>query len=1010
MFERNRVTSGFDTETLVSESYITYLLLAQIEAGRLQLADIDAGEFLVSIHPPRDQDYQRLYDPDPSAPLPPDMFGSLGVTLLPDEPSPISTVAVHPSGLRIASGSWDGMTRIWSVETLADEVSFSTSGSSVSWVDFNPDGTRLAMCSVNGNVTVLDSEDGSELVHVVDAHSGPAFEVAFHPDGTLFASCGADNTIRLWDALTGEEQATLTGHNSAVLTIAISPDGSQLVSGSLDGNALLWTLNGNGEPTILITMDSAINSIRFHPDGMLVAFGSDDHGVHLIELETGNTISELSGNGGRITETAFSPDGTHMALSSSDGTVRIWNVSTGEIANTFRNHTDAVLSVAFSPDGTFLVSGSEDRNLLMWDFETADELARFNVEYLSIVAFITVTPNDDPNDEIISRVPVVLLFGVDLTSRSTNSGLEENHRLNLSFLRFSEETAGQLANFEIDIQNVEENLRTVVDRSVPLNLADGQQVQGIRMRKHLNESRSLGFYVNLALRDAPQPNGYLKPRGSLALAQDFRDPLKPLAFATSPGLFALLGPDAKFQQAEETEPGSGEYRYPLHKDFADPNSEVVGKIHGITIGPQNIQAGNQPPLPTGRLKIRIQVEYTDAPGNPDLTVSLLLDPKVSEGLVEWDIDVSVSGGLLLTFLFFVVGVILTSSPFFGAIIGIGVLQGIIAESLLARYIQENVDGDLVASLLDTLPFRVPATTRRWDPFYLTAHEIVALTDNVVIDDLGIAFEATELKLDKRPRLINHVVIRDEERSDEVNVTGLRYRVSDFPLITDDLSAIGPGADRMDYSETDELDILSLAVDQITERIDNNRLLAPIVLTPEKIQLVNNQIDNLLCLCVQERAERRRTTIDEFRLVKRDEIIFENGDEIRAQVSEELEESLGQAPTEAQIDEAFNRAVEILVKEQQIEFEETELPDRLQEAIDQILRFDLAPEELIELQNAGALFLDGRAGLNPLAGAPEIIVRNNADGSTTSYYRDHPDARPEDNLLSLPRYNHPYQPQ
>lgn len=37
MFDRDLVTSGFDCETLISEKYLRYLLLAQIEAGFLPL-------------------------------------------------------------------------------------------------------------------------------------------------------------------------------------------------------------------------------------------------------------------------------------------------------------------------------------------------------------------------------------------------------------------------------------------------------------------------------------------------------------------------------------------------------------------------------------------------------------------------------------------------------------------------------------------------------------------------------------------------------------------------------------------------------------------------------------------------------------------------------------------------------------------------------------------------------------------------------------------------------------
>jgi hypothetical protein len=39
----------------------------------------------------------------------------------------------------------------------------------------------------------------------------------------------------------------------------------------------------------------------------------------------------------------------------------------------------------------------------------------------------------------------------------------------------------------------------------------------------------------------------------------------------------------------------------------------------------------------------------------------------------------------------------------------------------------------------------------------------------------------------------------------------------------------------------------------------------------------------------------------------------------------------------------------------------------------------------------------------------VIVRQNADGTTTPYDRDRPDGNPRDNLLALRHYTPPYRP-
>jgi len=62
MFDRSLVTSGFDTETLISAKYLSYLLLAQVEAGLMPL-QFDIVEppdtnLSITLHPPLEEEYE----------------------------------------------------------------------------------------------------------------------------------------------------------------------------------------------------------------------------------------------------------------------------------------------------------------------------------------------------------------------------------------------------------------------------------------------------------------------------------------------------------------------------------------------------------------------------------------------------------------------------------------------------------------------------------------------------------------------------------------------------------------------------------------------------------------------------------------------------------------------------------------------------------------------------------------------------------------------------------------
>ncbi|MCA9947462.1 MAG: hypothetical protein KC449_28480, partial [Anaerolineales bacterium] len=502
----------------------------------------------------------------------------------------------------------------------------------------------------------------------------------------------------------------------------------------------------------------------------------------------------------------------------------------------------------------------------------------------------------------LEQIPGIILLSIDLESELNDEGLEEDHALRISLFGLDPTVRNIIENQGVDPATIEDAISAQLDRTVPLGFSNGQRVQRIALRRFVDgNQRSLGLYVDLALRSGPEEDAYQEPRGNLDLAQDFRTPGRSLAFATSPALFSLLGPDLKFRMAEETEPGSGKFRFPLRKNPLDPNSEQVGKIKGVSVGPELMFLQNQPPQPTGRLMFNLSGEYTDAFGDPDFNLQVFFDPVIKNGLVEWDLDVDVDFGLLATLLLIAGGIVLTlifgpglgwgSTLFIGTLLGLAVLKELIAEPLASKLIEDRLEEKDDFSFLDAIPFRVPATRRRWDPFYVTEHQVVSLVEAVIIDQRGIAFEGIDLTLDKEPVPISHAVIRDEVRSGGA-VSGLRYRIRDFERIEADLQAVGPGQDRMSFSRDNpagEPTLVSLTLSEIAERIEAERLRAPITLIPKRVHIVANQIDHLLCISRREHNEERGRLIKEFREAAEEEIINQDGDSIRDEVTAVLEQ-------------------------------------------------------------------------------------------------------------------------
>ena len=272
---------------------------------------------------------------------------------------------------------------------------------------------------------------------------------------------------------------------------------------------------------------------------------------------------------------------------------------------------------------------------------------------------------------------------------------------------------------------------------------------------------------------------------------------------------------------------------------------------------------------------------------------------------------------------------------------------------------------------------------------------------MIIDQRGVAFSAEEVVLDKQPVPRENIAPVGEEREGGA-VSAVHYDVPDFVRFANDFTSTAPGVDRLDFVRTDPTNaptVVTLTVDQILSRKELNRVLAPIVLDAQRIYLVGGQIDQLLCATWLLRTRQRDRLIAAFQQRTRDDINANERAAIEQDATADLAAKLHRPPTQEELDKEVELRIEKLIAERQKDYVNDGLRDDLHDALAPFLRFDLAPEELIDLQQRGVFALDGK----------EIIVRHNKDGTETPYYRDHPDGDPRDNLLSLPHYAFPYVP-
>ena len=113
----------------------------------------------------------------------------------------------------------------------------------VACIAFSPDGRTLATGSFDGIIRLWDAVTGDKLKEL-EGHQNVVYALAFSGDGRNLASGSFDRTVRLWEVFSGQPITTWKGHAGSVGSVAMTPNGRMVVSGSADTNLILWDATG----------------------------------------------------------------------------------------------------------------------------------------------------------------------------------------------------------------------------------------------------------------------------------------------------------------------------------------------------------------------------------------------------------------------------------------------------------------------------------------------------------------------------------------------------------------------------------------------------------------------------------------------------------------------------------------------------------------------------------------------------------------------------------------------
>jgi len=312
-------------------------------------------------------------------------------------------LALGECGDRLVSGSSDGKTRIWNVETGVCEklINKVTSGIRVFngkmythggwdgnvWV-WDPDNFEVVDCmkghgkaivsmSLRGSILATSSNDGtvrlwdlasSHGFKEMDRHIWGVYTLFLH--GRLLLSGSGDRSIKAWDGRTLDCLATLTGHTEQVS--GLTARGTLLVSASNDGLIKAWSLEDVGCCKTLSVRDAVLTSVEMYNEDSILA-GALDGTLYHIFLNS-KKIEKYHPHEGAINKIVVWDKWVYTC--SNDGTVAIIEAKTLKVRHRLAHEGLKVLDMLLRGDQ--MLTACSDGVIRLWNLKDCSCVRSFS--------------------------------------------------------------------------------------------------------------------------------------------------------------------------------------------------------------------------------------------------------------------------------------------------------------------------------------------------------------------------------------------------------------------------------------------------------------------------------------------------------------------------------------------------------------------------------------------------------------------------------------------------------
>ena len=221
----------------------------------------------------------------------------------------------------------------------------------------------IAIGTLSQDIIIFNAITGCQDA-ILSGHTDWVNSVTFLSGGVSLASGSSDRTVKLWDMQTGGVAKTFYGHTSSVFSVSVSIDCTTIASGSGDKTIRLWNIQA-GECYCVIEQQEWVRWVCFSPIDPQYLISGSGHNIWKWNINDHQMDPMYEGF-----YAAFSSDGTQI-VSCQGAAIIVQKSDSGAIVAKFPIADSNPDRCCFSPDNR-LIAAAADETIYVWDITGSD--------------------------------------------------------------------------------------------------------------------------------------------------------------------------------------------------------------------------------------------------------------------------------------------------------------------------------------------------------------------------------------------------------------------------------------------------------------------------------------------------------------------------------------------------------------------------------------------------------------------------------------------------------------